>query len=91
MGSKQRCYSHFRAKIPILGLDLGKTSFKDIVFARGEFLSFVGNQNESLKLIIIYYINTRIWDQNNFPRFTSKPKKPFNGSNSAKLVIMTLF
>ena len=56
MGSKQLCYSHFKANIPILGHDLGKTSFKDIVFARGEFLSFVGNQNESLKLIIIYYI-----------------------------------
>ena len=35
---------------------LGKTSNKDLVFARGEFLSVVGAQNESLRLIIIYYI-----------------------------------
>ena len=46
--------SHFGAKIPILGLDLGKTSYKDLVFARGEFLSVVGAQNESLRLITIY-------------------------------------
>ena len=34
-----------------------QTSYKDLVFARGEFLSVVGDQNESLRLIIIYYIN----------------------------------
>ena len=91
MGSKQLCYSHFGAKIPIIGLDFGKTSYKDLVLARGEFLSLVGTQNESLRLIIIYYIKIYIWGQNNFPRFTSEPKKPFNGSISAKLVITTLF
>ena len=31
-----------------------------------------------------------MWDLNNFPRFTSKPKKPIDGSVSAKLVIMTV-
>ena len=41
---------------------------------RGEFLSVVGAQNESLRLIIIYYIKLRIWDLNNFARFTSEPK-----------------
>ena len=34
-------------------LDLIKTSYKDIVFARGEFLTLVGGRNESLRLIII--------------------------------------
>ena len=75
MGSKQLCYSHFGATIPILGLDLGKTSYKDLVFVRGEFLSLVGTQNETLTLIIIYYIKIHIWNQNNFPRFTSEAKK----------------
>ena len=54
-------------------LDLGKTSYKDLVFARGEFLSVVGAQNEFVRLIIIYYIKLHIWDLNNFARFTSEP------------------
>ena len=36
-------------------LDLGKTSYKDLVFVRGEFLRLVRAPNESLRLIIIYY------------------------------------
>ena len=48
--------SHFGAKIPILGLDLGKTSYKDLVFTRGEFLTVVGAQNESLRIILMYYM-----------------------------------
>ena len=39
-----------------LRLDLGKTSYKELVFARGEFLRLVGAQNQSLRLIIIYFI-----------------------------------
>ena len=60
MGSQQLGYSHFGAKIPILGLDLGQTSYKDLVLAPVEFLSVVGAQNESLRLIIIYYIKIHI-------------------------------
>ena len=37
-------------------IDLGKTSYNDLVFTRGEFLRLVGAQNESLILIIMYYI-----------------------------------
>ena len=37
-----------------------QTSYKDLVFARVEFLSVVGAQNESLRLIIIYYIKIHI-------------------------------
>ena len=37
-------------------LDFGKTSYKDLVFAPGEFLRFFGDPNESLRLIIIYYM-----------------------------------
>ena len=59
--------THFRARFR-------QTSYKDLVFARGEFFSVVGAQNESLGLIIIYYINIHIQDLNNFARFTSKPK-----------------
>ena len=57
-----------------------QTSYKDLVFARGEFLSVVGAQNESLRLIIICYIKLHIWDLNNFARFTSKPKNKSKGS-----------
>ena len=56
LGSKQLYYSHFRAKKPNYRLDLGKTSYKDLDFARGEFLSLVGAPNESLWHIIIYYM-----------------------------------
>ena len=66
-----------------------QTSYKDLVFARGEFLSVVGAKNESLRLIIIYYIKLHIWDLNNFARFTSEPKNPSNGSILAKLVTKT--
>ena len=54
---------------------------------RGAFLRFVGAPNESLRLIIIF------WQQNNFGRVTSDPKKPvkLKGSVSAKLVIRTYF
>ena len=41
---------------------------------RGEILNLVGAQNESLRLVIIYYIKIHIWDLNNFARFTSEPK-----------------
>ena len=52
----------------------------DLVFARGEFLSVVGAQNEYLRLIIICYIKLPIWDLNNFARFTSEPKNKSKGS-----------
>ena len=64
---------HFRARFK-------QTSYKDLVFARGEFLSIVGAQNEFVRLIIIYYIKLHIWDLNNFARFTSEPKNKCKGS-----------
>ena len=45
--------THFRARFR-------QTSYKDLVFARGEFLSVVGAQNESLRLIIIYHTKIHI-------------------------------
>ena len=41
--------THFRARFR-------QTSYKDLVFARGEFLSVVGAQNESLGIILMYYM-----------------------------------
>ena len=41
--------THFRARFR-------QTSYKDLVFARCEFLSVIGDQNESIRLIIVYYI-----------------------------------
>ena len=57
-----------------------QTCYKDLVFARGQFLSVVGAQNEYLRLIIICYIKSHIWDLNNFARFTSEPKNKSKGS-----------
>ena len=65
--------THFRARFR-------QTIYTDLVFARGEFLSVVGAQNEFVRLFIIYYIKLNIWDLNNFARFTSEPKNPSNSS-----------
>ena len=43
-------------KKPISRLDLAKTSYKDLVFVRGEFLRLVGAQNMSLTVIMLYYM-----------------------------------
>ena len=55
----------------------------DLVFARSAFLRFVGAPNEFLRLIIIF------WQQNNFGRVTTDPKKSAKGSISIKLDIRT--
>ena len=49
---------------------------------RGDILSLVGAQNESLSIILIYYFKIHISDQNNIARFTSEEKKknPSKGS-----------
>ena len=46
--------SHRSQKAP-LNARFRQTSFKDLVFGRGEFLRFFSDQNEFLRLIIIYY------------------------------------
>ena len=47
---------------------------------RGDILSLVGAQNESLSIILIYYFKIQISDINNFARYTSEPKNPSKGS-----------
>ena len=59
---------------------MGKTSYNDFVLARGEFLRLVGAPNESLRLIIIYYMFKPVREQKNFGRAAWEPKKHFNGS-----------
>ena len=53
---------------------------KHLDLARSEFLRFVESQNESLRLIIIYYVKIYIWDLNNFATFISEPKNPSKAS-----------
>ena len=45
-----------RQKKVLLRLYFGKTSYKNLVIARNEFFRIVGAPNESLILIIIYYM-----------------------------------
>ena len=80
-----------RSQKSILKAIFRKTSYNDLVFARNEFLRLVGAPNESLVLIIIYYMFKYIlsWDRNNFAIVISEPKKYFKGYISAKLVITT--
>ena len=68
-------------KKPFKGSISEKTSYMDLVFARGAFLGFFVAPNESLRLIII------ILEQNSFARVTLDPKKSVKGSISAKLVM----
>ena len=56
MGSKQLCLNRIGAKNLFYRQYFGKTSYNDLVFARNEFLRLVGPPNESLILIIIYYM-----------------------------------
>ena len=53
---KQLWYSHSGDKKVFGGLYIGKRSYKDLVIARNEFFKLVGAPNESLILIIIYFI-----------------------------------
>ena len=41
--------THFRSRFR-------QTSYKDLVFARGEIISVVGAKNESLRIILLYYL-----------------------------------
>ena len=43
-------------KKSLQSLELDKTNYKDLVFARDEFLGLVGVPNDSLRLIIIHYM-----------------------------------
>ena len=63
--------THFRARSR-------QTSYKDLVFERGESLSIFGAQNESLhNYINVLYVQILIWDHENFATVTSEPKYPF--------------
>ena len=62
-------------------LHFSNTLYNDFGFARIEFLRLVGAPNESLRLIIIYYMfNYSFGNKIKFDRVTSEPKKPFKGS-----------
>ena len=59
---------------------------------RSDFLRFVPSPNGVPKIYYnILYVYIHILNHNNFARVTLEPGKPFNGSISAKLVIMILF
>ena len=59
-------------------LHLGKTSYNDLVFTRGEFLRLVEAENESLWTYYfnILYVHILIYDKNNFARVTTESIKP---------------
>ena len=68
--------THFRAKFR-------QTSYKVIVFARGEILSLFGAPKESLRVIIIYYsfkYSFRIKISLLESLRSEKKKKPFKSS-----------
>ena len=55
-------------------------NYKDLVFARNDFLRLVVAPNESLILIIIYYmLKYAVGIKKHFARITSEPKKYFKG------------
>ena len=73
-------------------LDFGKTSSTYFVLARNEFLRLVGAPIESLRLIKIYYTFKNTFGiKTTLLESLRSQKKPFKGSMSAKLVIMTMF
>ena len=82
-GNKTTLLESYRSQKSPFKAHFGKTSYMDLVFARGAFLRFFGSPNVSLRLIIIF------WLQNNFGRVTSDPKKPVKDSILDKLVLRT--
>ena len=56
VGIKKTLLESLRGQKTIFRLHFGKTSYKDLVFARNDFLRLGGAPNESLLLIIIYYM-----------------------------------
>ena len=48
--------SHFGARKLFSRLYFGKTSYKELVFAQNDFLRLFGAPNESVILLIIYYM-----------------------------------
>ena len=72
--------SHRGQKRP-LKVDFGKTTYNDLVLARSEFFKVFGDQNESLRLIIIYYMFKYTFGiKKNFVRVTSEPNKTFSNA-----------
>ena len=68
----------------------GKTNFVDLVFAANDFLRVVGAPNESLILIIIYYIfKYSVGIKTTLLESLRSQKKYFERYISAKLVITT--
>ena len=52
----------------------------NVIFARNDFLRLVGAPNESLILIIVYYMfKYSVGIKKHFARVTSEPKKYFKG------------
>ena len=71
-------------------LYFGKTNYKDFVFVQNDFLRLVGAPNESLILIITYYMfKYSVGIKTNFATVTSEPKNYFKGFISAKLITRT--
>ena len=55
-GLKKTLLKSLRTQKALERLDFGKTTYNDFVLARSEILRIIRSSNESLRLIIIYYM-----------------------------------
>ena len=79
-----------RRQKSILKANFDKTSYKDLVFPRNDFLGLVCAPNESLILILKYYMfKYSVGIQTTLLESLQRQKKYFKGYISAKLVIST--
>ena len=74
--------THFRARIR-------PTSYNDLVCARVEFLSVLGAQNESLRIILMYYMFKYLFGITTTMLESLRSKIPILGLDLGKLVIRT--
>ena len=80
------------SKKPFKGSIFRKTSDNDFILAQNKCLRLVGAPNESLRLINRYFrFKNTFGMKTTLLESLHESKKPFKGSISAKLVIMTLF
>ena len=70
-----------------------KTNYTHLVIARSEFLKQVGAPNETLRVVVIYFMfkYTFMIKATLLESLRSKKKKCFKGNISAQLVIRTSF
>ena len=78
-------------KNPFKGQISAKLLIRNFFISQSDIFRYFGAPNESLRLIILYYMFKYLFGIKKFAKVTSEPKKPVKDYISEKLVIRSLF